>query len=129
MPDVCRPPACWAKRSTAAAQPLAGSLPSVHPPPSPSTPPNPPKPSPSPTKTLQQPPISQEGKYREAIRFYEPLVKKAADALLSVTAIVLANLCVAYIMTNQNPLAEELMKQVSRRAGGRRGFWGAWGRV
>lgn len=34
------------------------------------------------------------------------------DNLLGVTAIVLANLCVAYIMTNQNAYAEDLMKQV-----------------
>ena len=32
------------------------------------------------------------------------------DDLLSITAIVLANLCVSYIMTSQNADAEELMK-------------------
>ncbi len=52
----------------------------------------------------------QEGKFRDAIRYYEPFVKRQMDDLLSITAIVLANLCVAYIMTNQNPEAEELMK-------------------
>jgi tetratricopeptide repeat protein 30 len=56
----------------------------------------------------------QEGKYREAIRYYEPIVKKNIDSLLDVTAIVLANLCVAYIMTSQNEDAEELMRKVER---------------
>ena len=41
-------------------------------------------------------------------------MKKHSDALLDITAIVLANLCVAYIMTSQNELAEELMRQVER---------------
>ena len=39
-----------------------------------------------------------ENKYRDAARYYEPIVKKHMDDLLSVTAIVLANLCVSYIM-------------------------------
>ena len=43
----------------------------------------------------------QDNHYKEAIRYYEPVVKKSADALLGVTAIVLANLCVSYIMTSQ----------------------------
>lgn len=34
--------------------------------------------------------------------------------ILSVSAIVLANLCVAYIMTSQNEQAEELMRRVER---------------
>ncbi|RYG52581.1 hypothetical protein EON66_09645, partial [archaeon] len=48
----------------------------------------------------------QTEKYKEAIRYYEPLVKKHWDNLLDVTAIVLANLCVSYIMTNLNEDAE-----------------------
>ena len=44
----------------------------------------------------------QEGKYREAIGFYEPIVRRNYDNLLSISAIVLANLCVSYIMTSQN---------------------------
>merc|ERR1711881_662463 len=44
----------------------------------------------------------QETKFKDAIRYYEPIVKKAQDDILQVTAIVLANLCVAYIMTSQN---------------------------
>lgn len=34
--------------------------------------------------------------------------------ILEVTAIVLANLCVAYIMTSQNEEAEELMRAIER---------------
>jgi hypothetical protein len=34
-------------------------------------------------------------------RYYEPIVAKNKDNLLGVTAIVLANLCVSYIMTSQ----------------------------
>ena len=56
----------------------------------------------------------QETKFKEAIRYYEPAVKKQADSLLDVTAIVLANLCVAYIMTSQNEEAEELMRQIEK---------------
>lgn len=56
----------------------------------------------------------QETKFKEAIRYYEPIVKKQQDALLSVSAIVLANLCVSYIMTSQNEEAEELMRRVEK---------------
>jgi hypothetical protein len=63
----------------------------------------------------------QETKFREAIRYYEPTVKKFAQNILGVPAIVLANLCVAYIMTSQNEEAEvggdEISSGVSR--------WGA----
>jgi tetratricopeptide repeat protein 30 len=52
----------------------------------------------------------QENKYRDAARYYEPIVRRHMDDLLSVTAIVLANLCVSYIMISQNQDAEELMK-------------------
>jgi hypothetical protein len=38
--------------------------------------------------------VAQENKFKEAIRYYDPIVKKHADAILDVTAIVLANLCV-----------------------------------
>ncbi|KHN73145.1 Tetratricopeptide repeat protein 30A [Toxocara canis] len=54
----------------------------------------------------------QENKFKEAAAFYEPIVKKNFDNMLEVSAIVLANLCVCYIMTNQNEEAEELMKKV-----------------
>ena len=47
--------------------------------------------------------------------FYEPLVQSKLDMLLSVPAIVLANLCVCYIMTSQNDQAEALMRQVEKQ--------------
>lgn len=56
----------------------------------------------------------QDNKFRDAARYYEPIVKKHMDDLLSVTAIVLANLCVSYIMISQNPDAEELMKCIEK---------------
>ncbi|KAJ3069482.1 Tetratricopeptide repeat protein 30A [Podochytrium sp. JEL0797] len=56
----------------------------------------------------------QESKYKEAVSFYEPIVKKHYDNILDITAIVLANLCVAYIMTSQNEEAEELMRKIEK---------------
>merc|ERR1719281_1745413 len=56
----------------------------------------------------------QQNKYKEAIHHYEPIVKKSLDSLLSVPAIVLANLCVSYIMRSQNEEAEELMRQIEK---------------
>merc|ERR1711998_118842 len=56
----------------------------------------------------------QESKFKEAIRYYDPIVKKHADAILEVTAIVLANLCVSYTMTSQNEEAEELMRKIEK---------------
>lgn len=54
----------------------------------------------------------QENKFKDAIRYYEPAVKQHGENILDVTAIVLANLCVSYIMTSQNEEAEELMRQI-----------------
>ncbi|CAD6231712.1 GSCOCG00001549001-RA-CDS [Cotesia congregata] len=56
----------------------------------------------------------QENKFKEATGFYEPIVKKKYDNILDVSAIVLANLCVSYIMTTQNAEAEELMKKIEK---------------
>ncbi|XP_011644385.1 tetratricopeptide repeat protein 30A isoform X1 [Pogonomyrmex barbatus] len=56
----------------------------------------------------------QENKFKDATRFYEPIVKKKYDNILDVSAIVLANLCVSYIMTSQNAEAEELMKKIEK---------------
>lgn len=56
----------------------------------------------------------QDNKYKDAIRYYEPFVRRQMDDLISITAIVLANLCVSYIMTSQNADAEELMKCVEK---------------
>eukprot|EP00741_Cyanophora_paradoxa_P021809 tig00000241_g21052.t1 len=58
----------------------------------------------------------QETKFIEAIRYYEPIVKKHSEAqqLLAVPAIVVANLCVSYIMTSQNEEAEDLMRKLEK---------------
>jgi len=53
-------------------------------------------------------------KFKECIRYYEPFVRKHNDNLLGVTAIILANLCVAYVMTSANEEAEELMRLVEK---------------
>ncbi|KFD61179.1 hypothetical protein M514_05864 [Trichuris suis] len=49
----------------------------------------------------------QQTKYKEAAGFYETLI-------LDSSAIVLANLCVCYILMNQNEAAEELMRKVEK---------------
>ncbi|XP_022909557.2 intraflagellar transport protein 70A [Onthophagus taurus] len=56
----------------------------------------------------------QENKFKEATGFYEPIVKKNYSDILNVSAIVLANLCVSYIMTSQNEEAEELMRAIEK---------------
>ncbi|XP_048200182.1 tetratricopeptide repeat protein 30A2-like [Perognathus longimembris pacificus] len=56
----------------------------------------------------------QENKYKEAIGFYEPIVKKHYDNILNVSAVVLANLCVSYIITSQNEEAEALMRKIEK---------------
>merc|ERR1711907_562228 len=53
-------------------------------------------------------------KFKECIRYYEPFVRKHYDNLLSVTAIIMGNLCVAYVMTSANEEAEELMRLVEK---------------
>jgi len=56
----------------------------------------------------------QGSRFKEAIRYYDPIVKKNSECLLTVPAIVLANLCVSYIMTSQNEDAEELMRKIEK---------------
>nr|CAI5840259.1 unnamed protein product [Callosobruchus analis] len=56
----------------------------------------------------------QENKFKEATGFYEPLVKKSYSDILKVNPIILANLCVSYIMTSQNEEAEELMRKIEK---------------
>jgi tetratricopeptide repeat protein 30 len=56
----------------------------------------------------------QETKFKEAIRYYEPIVRKSLESILDIPAIVLANLCVSYIMTSQNEDAEELMRRIEK---------------
>nr|CAG4647748.1 EOG090X0302 [Moina brachiata] len=56
----------------------------------------------------------QENKFREATSFYEPLVKQNYDNILNVSAVVLANLCVCYLVTSQNEEAEELLRKLEK---------------
>ncbi|KAF6203225.1 hypothetical protein GE061_003643 [Apolygus lucorum] len=56
----------------------------------------------------------QDNKYKEAIGFYEPIVKKSLANLLNVSPVVLANLCVSYIMSAMNEEAEELMRKIEK---------------
>uniref|UniRef100_T1IR79 Tetratricopeptide repeat protein 30 n=1 Tax=Strigamia maritima TaxID=126957 RepID=T1IR79_STRMM len=56
----------------------------------------------------------QENKFKEATGFYEPIVKNNYENILNVSAIILANLCVSYIMTSQNEEAEELMRKIEK---------------
>uniref|UniRef100_A0A3B3USE0 Tetratricopeptide repeat protein 30 n=1 Tax=Poecilia latipinna TaxID=48699 RepID=A0A3B3USE0_9TELE len=58
--------------------------------------------------------LFMQNKYKEAISFYEPIVKTLYDSILDVSAVVLANLCVSYIMTSQNEEAEELMRKIEK---------------
>ncbi|NXU54905.1 TT30B protein, partial [Turnix velox] len=58
--------------------------------------------------------LFMQDKYKEAITFYEPIVKKHYDNILDVSAIVLANLCVSYILMSQNEDAEELMRKIEK---------------
>ena len=60
--------------------------------------------------------LRSDDKYGEAVEYYEPIVmaKVESGECLSVTAIVLANLCVAYIMTSRNEDAESLMRRVEK---------------
>ncbi|KAM7362569.1 tetratricopeptide repeat domain 30 [Cochliomyia hominivorax] len=56
----------------------------------------------------------QGDKYKEASAFYEPVIRQHGEDIMSVSAAVLANLCVSYIMTFQNEEAEELMRKVEK---------------
>lgn len=54
-------------------------------------------------------------KYVDSIRYYEMITHAYAEkGLLNCSAIVLANLCVSLVMTNGNPQAEELMRDVEQ---------------
>lgn len=57
---------------------------------------------------------ASNSRYKESAECYAPLVRRKFDSMLSVSAVVLANLCVCYIMTNSNEEAEEIMKRVEK---------------
>ena len=56
----------------------------------------------------------QDNKFREAIKYYEPIIKAHEQDLMSVSAIALANYCVSSIMCSQNAEAEKLMKTLEK---------------
>ena len=60
--------------------------------------------------------LRSDDTFGEAIEYYEPIVRAKVESgdVLSVTAIVLANLCVAYIMTSRNEDAESLMRRLEK---------------
>ncbi|KNC47071.1 flagellar associated protein [Thecamonas trahens ATCC 50062] len=58
---------------------------------------------------------SEPGKHVDALKYYEPIVRKHADALIdNVPAIVLANLCVSYVLDSKNQVAQEVIRRVER---------------
>uniref|UniRef100_A0A915DKY2 Tetratricopeptide repeat protein 30 n=1 Tax=Ditylenchus dipsaci TaxID=166011 RepID=A0A915DKY2_9BILA len=58
--------------------------------------------------------LFMQEKFKDGADCYAPLVGKNFDKMLEVSAIVLANLCVCYIMTSSNEEAEEVMKKVEK---------------
>lgn len=56
----------------------------------------------------------QESKHQEAIALYEKLVTAYSDNLLKCETIVLANLCVSYILSKQNAKAEALIQKIEQ---------------
>eukprot|EP00986_Skeletonema_menzelii_P002032 scaffold556_cov144-Skeletonema_menzelii.AAC.1 len=59
--------------------------------------------------------LQQGDKFEESIPYYEMLINSHTEAsnLLELPAMALANLCVAYILTNQNEEAEAVMKAIA----------------
>jgi len=58
--------------------------------------------------------LFMQEKYHAAVNYYEPIVSKNQDSLLNLTAIVIANYCVALIMVNLNPKAEDIISKLER---------------
>ncbi len=57
----------------------------------------------------------QPGKHIDALKYYEPIVRNHADALIdNVAAIVLANLCVSYVLDSKNEVAQEVIRRIER---------------
>jgi tetratricopeptide repeat protein 30 len=56
----------------------------------------------------------QDQKQVESISHYEKLVDSHSDNLLNCETIVLANLCVCYILTKQNAKAEALIQKIEQ---------------
>ncbi|KAI6206463.1 Tetratricopeptide repeat protein 30 [Aphelenchoides besseyi] len=58
--------------------------------------------------------LFMQEKYKESSDCYAPIVNAKLEQMLDISAIVLANLCVCYILTNSNEEAEEVMKRVEK---------------
>eukprot|EP01013_Petalomonas_cantuscygni_P008265 TRINITY_DN20981_c0_g1_i1.p1 TRINITY_DN20981_c0_g1~~TRINITY_DN20981_c0_g1_i1.p1 ORF type:complete len:670 (-),score=171.60 TRINITY_DN20981_c0_g1_i1:1921-3930(-) len=57
----------------------------------------------------------QDGKFKECIRYYQPIYQSYVEkGLLNCSAMILANLCVSYVMTGGNLQAEDVMRQVEK---------------
>lgn len=56
----------------------------------------------------------QQTKFQQAILYYEPVVAANEENILNCSAIVLANLCVSYVMTSLNNKAEDIMRRIER---------------
>lgn len=56
----------------------------------------------------------QDNKFKEAIKYYELIIHKNYNSVLKIMPIILANLCVSYIMVSENEEAEELMRIIEK---------------
>ncbi|CAD5207550.1 unnamed protein product [Bursaphelenchus okinawaensis] len=56
----------------------------------------------------------EKEKYKIASGFYDKVISKRYDKILDVSAIVLANACVCYILDGLNESAEDMMKRVEK---------------
>ncbi|OAF66508.1 TPR repeat protein 30 [Intoshia linei] len=58
--------------------------------------------------------LFMQEKYSEAINFYETIVTRHYANILEVSAVVLANLCVSYVMEHATESAEDLMRKIEK---------------
>ena len=52
--------------------------------------------------------------FREAIRYYEPFVRKHSENILGLSATILTNLCMSFIMISKNEDAEKVMRTIQK---------------
>ena len=57
--------------------------------------------------------LFMQERFPEAVQFYEPIVQASAASILSLPSLLVANLCVSYVLTNQNSKAEDIMRQIN----------------
>lgn len=58
--------------------------------------------------------LFMQDKFQESSGFYEAVVKRNYENLLGISAAVLGNLCVAYVMNSKTEEAEEVMKKIEK---------------